>query len=353
MLGAMTSSGHAPSSVRPGVVLVTAASTEGQNAVGDYSRRLCHGLQERGFPAVHVEHDDWSVVGFRQLLRRLGQLQADVVHLQHPQSVYGNALTPQLLSLLRPGVATLHEASRYGPVRGRARLLPFLVRSRRVVVTSGYERDYVLGFAPWARNRLNVIPLASNIPGRPGSEVPRSRRLVYFGSIRSDKGLETFIEVAMRVAGRVSGVECVVIGSPVRSSAEYARRLRAAHSGSPLLWLTGLDADAVGDELSRSRVAYLPFPDGASERRGSLLATLGCGLPTVTAGGRHTTSAIRWSVRLAENAEAAADEIERLLTDDAHWMEMSDRARRYAGQHTWDDVVQAHCALYESVWGRR
>lgn len=331
------------------IALVSGCADEGLNGIGDYTRLLCEGLQAAGVAAIQVEHDDWGIAGLRTLLRRLDDLDPALIHIQHPQSAYGRSLGPQLLSLRRPSVATLHEASRYGPVRGRARLLPFLLGSRRVVVTSAFERRYVAGFAPWARGRLRVIPIASNIPPTPREGIPSARRLVCFGSIRPDKGFETFVRVASLLAREVGSVECVAIGNAVPSSVAYAARMRARHSGGPIGWLTGLSATEVSAELARARVAYLPFPDGASERRGSVLATFGCGLPTVSTIGRHTTSALRKAIVPVGGEREALAAITRLMTDDAAWFEASRRATDYAARFTWDAIVEAHVAMYGNL----
>ncbi len=345
----MQGQAHEPAGTHPRVALVTGRAREGHNAISDYAELLCEGLRERDFPAVHIQHQDWGIRGLRALLRELDRLQPDLVHVQHPQSVYGSSLAPQLLTLIRPSVTTMHEASRYGPLWGRARLLPFLLRSRRVVVTSEFERKYVAGFAPWVRRRVEVIPLASNIPAYAGPEVPRELRLVYFGHIRPDKGLETFLGVARTLADSVPGLECLVIGSPVFNSAEYARRLQARYAAAPLRWLTGLSAEAVSEELRRGRVAYLPFPDGASERRGSLLACLGAGLPVVTTAGKHTTASLKSSVEVAGNPDEASAAIKRLLTDRDRRLAMSERGRAYARRFTWEDIVARHIRLYETA----
>jgi glycosyltransferase involved in cell wall biosynthesis len=345
----MTAHETKPELALPRIALVTAPADEGLTAIGDYTRLLCERLRAVGVDAVHLQHDEWGFGGLKRLLQRIEDLRPSLVHIQHPQGAYGRSLGPQLLSLLRPAVVTLHEASRYGPVRGRARLLPFLARSRRVVVTSEFERRYVAAFAPWARRRLRVIPLASNIPAAPGRGVPAARRLVYFGSIRPDKGLETFLRVAERLAAEPQNLECAVIGNPVPTSVEYAQCLRAGHSACDLQWLSGLAAVEVSAELAGARVAYLPFPDGASERRGSLLATLGCGLPTVSTAGRHTTPALRRAiVPVSTEAEAVAT-IATLINDDAAWEQSSRRARDYASRFTWDAIVQSHLALYREA----
>ncbi|MGE3074494.1 MAG: glycosyltransferase family 4 protein [Dehalococcoidia bacterium] len=343
----------AATSASPTVAILTATAGEGENGIGDYARRLCDALVRHQFLATHVQHDDWSIRGMRRLRASLRELNPCIVHLQHPQGLYGRSVAPQLMALIQPMVVTLHESSRYGPVRGRARLAPFTVRSQRIVVTSEFERRYVRQFAPWCSSRLEVIPIASNVPSRPHSsgEGAAAKTVVFFGSLRPDRGLEAFLELSPLLLRRLPGAECLVIGSPVPTSVAYAQRLRARYADAPVTWIGGLNHNEVADTLAQARVAYLPFPDGASERRGSVLAALGCGLPVVTARGKQTTAELASGLALSEGREQSLAAIERLMTDDAAWQELSGRGREYAARFSWDEIARRHIALYESVIG--
>ncbi|MGE0601449.1 MAG: glycosyltransferase family 4 protein [Dehalococcoidia bacterium] len=344
-------SDSAPTSARPSVAIVTATAGEGENGIGDYARLLCDALNRHEFSAAHVQHDDWSLRGLRQLREALREQNPRLVHLQHPQGLYGWSLAPQLLTLLQPAVVTLHEASRYGPIRGRGRLLPFTVRSPKIVVTSEFERRYVGQFAPWAKSRLEVVPIASNVPPRSDHGRPRARKLVYFGSLRPDRGLEAFLELSTEVVRRIRDVECLIIGSPVPTSVSYAHGIRARFADAPVEWMSGLTHEEVADVLVQCRVAYLPFPDGASERRGSILAALGCGLPVVTSRGRQTTADLASCLALAKGREESISAIEQLATNDEAWRALSERGRKYAARFSWDKIARRHIALYERSIG--
>ncbi len=66
-----------------------------------------------------------------------------------------------------------------------------------------------------------------------------------------------------------------------------------------IIWDIDLEEKEVCKILSEALFSYLPFPDGASERRGTLLAVLGNGLVTITTKGKHTTKEIEEVVLLA------------------------------------------------------
>ena len=57
-----------------------------------------------------------------------------------------------------------------------------------------------------------------------------------------------------------------------------------------------LSDEEVASILNDSKIAYLPFPDGISERRGSFLAAATNGVIVLSNAGRFTYEALRQSV---------------------------------------------------------
>jgi len=96
----------------------------------------------------------------------------------------------------------------------------------------------------------------------------------------------------------------------------------------------GLEPTALSTHLQACDVFLQLYPDGASTRRGSLMAALAHGKPVVTNRGRHTESVpLQYGVRLVENEiEAQVRAVEALLEDVV--------AR--------DQLAAAAIALYES-----
>jgi glycosyltransferase involved in cell wall biosynthesis len=105
-----------------------------------------------------------------------------------------------------------------------------------------------------------------------------------------------------------------------RGGQEYARQLCQDHPDlSHRIWATGeLDATALADHLSACDLLLQPYHDGASARRGSLMASAALGLPIISS--RDPTTESVWeeydAVCLVENTPTTwLKAIENLLAD--------------------------------------
>ncbi len=107
--------------------------------------------------------------------------------MQYPTLGYGYSLSPHLLSLVKPMVITIHEASQAHILRFIS-LFAFTLNSQRLIFTSNYERKYFEKFYPYVKDKTYVIPIGSNIPFCP-KEGERKREIVYFGLIAPNKNL--------------------------------------------------------------------------------------------------------------------------------------------------------------------
>jgi glycosyltransferase involved in cell wall biosynthesis len=144
-------------------------------------------------------------------------------------------------------------------------------------------------------------------------------------------------------------IDVRMIGKPHPNSQEYAAAVQAWSKGLPVVWDLGLSADDVAERLSRTRIAYLPFPDGASERRGSLIALLAQGVPTVTTRGVATPQAMEDAVVFASGPREALGQIKKILEDSTFREQLSERARDYARRFSWDAIAVQHKELYARI----
>jgi glycosyltransferase involved in cell wall biosynthesis len=353
--------------------------------VGDYTSRLAEALADRGHQ-VHVVVLP-AGIGRRRLRASLRQLGGDVVHLQYPSVGSGRSLSPLALlgglrALRRPTVVTLHEFSAAHPLR-RVMAAALATVAQQVVATTQHER-LRLRRLPWVPvPHTALIPIGSNIllgsawansmgargplPGGHACAAGHCRRdssieddlgaprfdVVYFGLLAPGKGIEAFLELAALSSRRRSGHNFAVIGGWPDAAEHYVASLRRRTAELPVSWTGPLGAKTVSVLLGQAGVAYLPFRDGASERRGSLLAALEHGLPAITTRGDDLSPDLAAAVRLASGATEAMDVVDRLLgSDSSERQRLADAGRAYVAGRSWPHIAARHEQLYRRLVSR-
>jgi len=321
----------------------------GRCGVGDYARRLCRALQSLGLEVEIVSEGEWRLSRVLQNSALLRQLNCDVIHFQYPTVGFGWNLGPQSLSVLRPSIVTIHEASQRRLPR-KLSLVPFTFGSQYLIFTNEYEKRFVEKWAPWSRRiASSVIPIGSNIPTGPQGGQRSLMDIIHFGLITPNKGIEDVIELA-RLA-REAGLPVAVhlVGSVAASQERYLDQLREVSANLPVHWHLNLTEQQVAERLSQSAIAYLPYPDGASARRGSLSAALANGLAVITRKGAHMPSALENIVRVSETPSEALTILSELIHSPSVVSEMSCNSIDYAERFSWSTIAESHLKVYEEV----
>jgi len=270
----------------------------------------------------------------------------DVVHVQYPSIGFRWSLAPHILGWMRVGsktLVTLHEHSLLPTVQ---RLSTFLFRrtANCVLFTTEFERTaYLRGLGNFQGGE-RVIPIGSNVPVHPAAAVKRGQ-VVYFGQIKPDKGIEDFLELSRLGIQQNKLYRFVVIGSiPARYTGYYAA-LRA-QSPSSVDWLTDLPFPDTAEQLASSLAAYLPFPDGASYRRGSMLAAFANGLPVIAPRGTATTQELTEVLLCANSPVDALAHLDQLTEAPEKADAISRQIRCFGQRFSWPEIARGHKALY-------
>jgi glycosyltransferase involved in cell wall biosynthesis len=342
--GAWPGTAGSPAAQR--ICLVAAAPVVGRCGIYDYTVRLADSLRAIGVEAELLDHQDWSPRGTLACFRRIRAMAPDIVHLQYPLIVGGRSIGPHLVSrfLGRPTAVTLHEFSSFDPVR---RTLLSLFLTSKVFMTTEFERARLARRFPAKAAGVTVVPIGSNIPA-----VERVRggppTILFFGQIKPDRGLDAFLALARLAADRRPDWRLRVVGAPVAWAPGF---LDAARREAPanLDWFLDRDDGEAAELLGRATVAYLPYPDGASERRGSLIAALGAGLPVVTTGGPFLTPELAQTVHCAVGPEDAFTRIDALLRDPEAAEGASRAGQTYARRFDWAGIARIHAEHYAQL----
>jgi glycosyltransferase involved in cell wall biosynthesis len=330
------------------IAIITGSYPPDVCGVSDYTKRLEQYLRIIGVDVRIYTGRDWRLRYALKNSAELARLGADIIHMQYPSTGYGWKLGPQLMALARPMVVTLHEASQAHLLR-RLALYPFGARSQRLIFTNEYEQAYVRRFAPWLSSRSWLIPIGNNVPLVSFPSERLKDTITYFGLIRPGKGLEEVMELGRLIKAGSRHWKVRIIGKLMPGYEGYYEQLRLRAKDLPFDWRIGLDGDALSLALASSDIAYLPFPDGASERRSSLIALLANGSAVITTKGPHTPSLIQESVFFASSPSEALEHIDALEHDSARKILLQQRARAYSRKFEWQEIALQHISVYESV----
>jgi glycosyltransferase involved in cell wall biosynthesis len=312
----------------------------------DYEEQLTAALRQRGVSVYPIEPGGWGLDRVPAMLRAVAATKPDAILMQYPTDSFGPRLGPHAFAALQwiaPLVVTLHEFRATHPAR-RASLLPLLGRARAIIATAELERDALASWYPWLRARTHVIPIGANIEG--GRWAPRERPMVvYFGQIRPEKGLEEFLACHDALAARFPDAEFVIIGSRAPKFSSYHDRIAQEAERRGITVLGGLTPGEVSIKLREATVALLPFPSGASFRRGSLLAAAACGAPIVTLHGPDTPPDMQDVLRPVASRDDLAPALAACLSDPATLEAAHRRSSRLAAMVSWDAIADQYMKL--------
>ena len=230
--------------------------------------------------------------------------------------------------------------------------------------------DRVLPF--WvngSRPEVRIIPIGTNIPLVPISsqEVRKYRQrlgwsagdmvLVCFGFIQEAKGVGDLLAMFEHLARGNARVRLLILGAAPSWEPEYANNYQSLidamqHSGR-VVWKRYLPHEEVSAWLQCSDLAVLPFQQGASLNRGTLVACIDHGLPVLTT---QSHTAIGGPFEDGENILLARSgdlgdllrKAEKLTRDRNLLSRLSSRTRMAARYFAWSEVGRAHLDFYRS-----
>lgn len=315
--------------------------------VGDYTDRLMTTECAKTWQLYHSS--DWSLSSLVKHIRAINKTQERTLNIQYPTQGYGWSLVPHLLSIYyswftrKRFSVTVHEQSQLS-LKARWAQKIILLTANRIIFTNDFERTYAINKLPFVKKRSTVIKIFSNIAvaNRIKAISERTIDVVNFGHIRPRKGLEQFIEVIENTA---SPYKALIVGQVPEGYENYFNQIASrAQSANIDIRLNLSDVD-VSELLNTTKVAYLPFPDGASERRGSLLASFSNGAVVATTIGKFTTIELQRAIVNIQDVP-----LDSLLKDTELLSSKQSEALTFLNEqmpHNWNDIAQKYIVFLE------
>ncbi len=380
------------------ILLVTGEYPPMQGGVADYTRALARALvdlnQEVGIlTSIHAAQapvdegiqvfpwvEGWGWGLWDVLDAFTADWQPDVVHIQYQTAAF--AMHPAInLWAWRPWsqrpraltAVTFHDL-----------LVPYLFPKahwfglrRWVTYTLARTLDLAITTNPEDTLQLRSIrpdgieiPIGSNIPDAPPADFeraawrtrwgipPEAVVVCYFGFLNASKGGEKLVEVLAQLVARGLNAHLLMIGGRVGASdatnhaylQKVEARIAEAQLGARVHWTGHMPKEQVSAAFHSADVCLLPYQDGASYRRGSFMAALEHGMAIVT-----TPPAVPYPdlvdgetllLAPAQDAQAMAGAVERLLKDAPLRHRLGARAKALARKFQWDAIAEAHLHAY-------
>jgi glycosyltransferase involved in cell wall biosynthesis len=339
--------------------------------VGDYTARLRSELEALGCRTQVMTRRQvkrWDARALAPMLRQAPR--QGIVHIQYQAGAFDLLGDICLLPLLlRPRrrlkvVTTFHDARVPYLFPGAGRLRPaavrLLARTSDAVVAAD-ERDLASLGGPSPRH--HQVPIGSNVAFVPGQRPIRAKLglaasdlvLVYFGLLNSSKGLDTLLDAFDLVTAARPDARLLMLGGRVGASDPTDRQTaagleqRLAQLGNRVV-RPGFQSPAeLSAHLQAADVAVLPYVDGASPRRGSLLACAEHGLPIVST--QPVSQAVSDAVLgvPAGDATALAHAILCISRSPVEAARLRTGSAALAARCSWYTIARQHMAIYREL----
>jgi glycosyltransferase involved in cell wall biosynthesis len=277
---------------------------------------------------------------------------------------------PSVLRRLRPGVrvlTTFHDAREpylFPKAGGLRRTAVKLLASTSHAVIAADERDLEWLGGPSCRH--HQVPIGPNISCAPGPAYGRAAfraalglnaaevAIVYFGLLNHSKGLDLLLDAFDLILEAAPTARLLLLGGEAGAS-DPTDRLTAARVRERLDRLAGravrtgwLPPQALSRYLLAGDLALLPYADGASPRRGSLLACAEHGLPIVSTlpASRAVADAVH---AVPPNAAALAAAVLEVAETPSLSHHLRAAAATLAARTSWSQIAAAHVKIYAEL----
>jgi glycosyltransferase involved in cell wall biosynthesis len=192
---------------------------------------------------------------------------------------------------------------------------------------------------------------------------PEEALLCYFGFLNESKGGETLLRALAQLVASGERIKLLMIGGKVGSSdptnLAYLQKveslIRDLNLTDSVLWTGYVDGPEVSGSFWASDICVLPYRDGVSLRRGTLMAALAHGMPIVSTYPQVHISEIVEGVNMSlappNDPEALAERIRGVAASDALRKRLALGAAELSKLFSWASIAEKTLQLYERILG--
>ncbi len=345
-------------------------------------QRRISALQEPvdlGFAQLHPRIRHWRWSSLAAIADWAIRYELDVVNIQYQAAAYNmrspavNVLPWRLKGVVKTAV-TFHDlrVPYLFPKAGRLRetAVRFMARHAHGVIVTNAEDYQALQRLKIEDGRLRQIPIGSNIPTHPSSqsEIAAIRDnygltgadylLGYFGFLNESKGADTLLQALARLE---DNAHLVFVGGQTGSSDpdnnqsfvnQLKRQIDDLGLARRVHWTGFMPDRQVSAHLHAADLMVMPYRDGVSLRRGTLMAVLAHGRSLITTEPATPTPELVHGQNVylvpPNNPEALAQAIRALSGDKNLQRRLEQGAAQVATLFSWEKIAAETAVFYQS-----
>ncbi len=185
--------------------------------------------------------------------------------------------------------------------------------------------------------------------------------IAYFGFMNHTKGVDTLLNALKLLCENRRNIHLVVIGGRTGSSdptnAAYAMTVdqMIEQNRLPVTWTGFVDDVEVASYLHAADVVCLPYKDGASFRRGTLMAAIQQGCAIITTTPAVDIPSFQQGVNMLlvppDDPEALAEAIGNIMDNPQHLIHLREGTQKLKQHFQWDYIVAACIDHFQHVLG--
>lgn len=239
---------------------------------------------------------DWTFTQIIKLIFNLKKENYDLIIFQYPTILYGRKLFVTLIPFLirlsgLQTISIIHEYFSYSII-GKIRIFPIPFFSN-YLITSDKLNLKELKKIPFVKRKICQLNLANNFLDDEVRNVKKTKsfnkekiRVVYFGLIRENKGLEEFLDFLKTYNDNVFEFNFIG-GVPEKPGNKTIEILQEIKNNKSINYLGYLEPEQLLERFTEFDLVILPYKDGVTLRRGSMLFALSYGKPVITTMGKE------------------------------------------------------------------
>lgn len=321
-------------------------------------------LRGKPKPRVMPVISKWNWRSFSVIHKTLKDFNPDVIHFQHPTAIRGKFAINLIFFFLRLWFPekriflTMHELTE-ASVLGRLRNLFLILTSPRTIFPNPNDYQFAKKIFPFLARKFFQVPIGPTLP-LPAldevREIPLNKnfRVAFNGFLDPKKGAEDLLSGAAKIASKFPEMKIDFLTAVNPSDNPYHKKLAefAEELGlkERIIWHPKITSEEIVEGLLKSHLAVLPFKNGATLRRSTLLEALSAGLPVVTTHTELTPPEFRDEVNMllvpARDGDAIARAAEKVFTNPDLGESLRKEALHLAQEFSWEKIAARTKDLY-------